>query len=181
MSTVQKNIHKVFAAPHLCPYWIPPALGMLKMNCAVSFDRQHDRTGIGVLVRDADGEVIGCCSQRLDFNMSVKAANLLAVQKGIRFGVDFGFLLCAIELDNVDVIDWINKGSHLDSEFGAVILELNKLTEGPQGLMFRFIPKSANMAALGLSSIAFDIYDDTFWLDEFPICIDRVIDSEKPS
>ncbi|KAK0572530.1 hypothetical protein LWI29_033001 [Acer saccharum] len=53
------------------------------------FLRKGERTGIGVVVRDSDGEVLACCAQRLKTNMSIKAANLLAIQKGIHFGVDW--------------------------------------------------------------------------------------------
>ncbi|KAK0570711.1 hypothetical protein LWI29_005339 [Acer saccharum] len=117
------------------------------MNCATAFDRQNERTGIGVVVRDSDGEVLACCSQRLETTMSIKAANLLAIQKGIQFGVDCGFLLFVFELDDAEVIDWIKSGSHLDSKFGAILMEIKKLFDGPHGQLFRYVTKPANKAA----------------------------------
>ncbi|KAK1592157.1 hypothetical protein Q3G72_020380 [Acer saccharum] len=176
----QVNIQKVYASPHLCPYWIPPEVGKFKMNCAAAVDIHHERTGIGVVIRDADGEVLACCSQRLETNMSNKAAKLIAIQKGIQFGVDCGFPSCVAELDDAEVIDWIVSGSLLDSEFGAVLVELKNLADGPIGQLFRYVTKSANKAAHGLSRYAMGIMEDTYWLEEFPMCIGRVIDSDKP-
>ncbi|KAK1578967.1 hypothetical protein Q3G72_034596 [Acer saccharum] len=180
LCNAQDKNKKIFDVPHLCSYWIPPVLGKLKMNCVATFDRMRERTGIGVMIRDSDGEVLACCSQRMETNMSTKLANLLAIQKGIQFGVDCGFLLSVIKLDNAVVIDWINNGSHVDSKFGTILMEINKLTDGPQGLLFRYVTKPANKAAQGLSKNALGISADTFWLEEFPSCIDRVIGSEKP-
>ncbi|KAK1575212.1 hypothetical protein Q3G72_003516 [Acer saccharum] len=136
LCNAQDKNKKIFDVPHLCSYWISPVLGKLKMNCVATFDRIRERTGIGVVIRDSDGEVLACCSQRMETNMSTKLANLLAIQKGIQFGVDYGFLLSVIKLDNAIVIDWINNGSHVDSKFGTILMEINKLTDGPQGLLF---------------------------------------------
>ncbi|KAK1586457.1 hypothetical protein Q3G72_002787 [Acer saccharum] len=180
MSKGQVNNQKNFNAPHLCSYWIPPAVGKLKMNCAAAFDRQCGRTGIGVVVRDSEGEVLGCCSQNLETIMSSKAAHLLAIQKGIQFGVHCGFLIFVLEVDDAEVIDWINSGSHLDSEFGAILQEITILTEGPDGQLFRYTTKTSNKAAQGLSNYALGITEDMYWLEEFPICIARVFESEKP-
>ncbi|KAK0603449.1 hypothetical protein LWI29_005086 [Acer saccharum] len=145
-----------------------------------AFDRQCGRTGIGVVVRDSEGEVLGCCSQNLETIMSSKAAHLLAIQKGIQFWVDCGFLIFVLEVDDAKVIDWINSGSHLDSEFGAILQEITILTEGPDGQLFRYTTKTSNKTAQGLSNYALGITEDMYWLEEFPICIARVIESEKP-
>ncbi|KAK1559789.1 hypothetical protein Q3G72_018268 [Acer saccharum] len=150
------------------------------MNCAAAVDIHHARTGIGVVIRDADGAVLACCSQRMETKMSNKAAKLLAIQKGIQFGMDCGFPSCVAELDDAEVIDWIVSGSLLDSEFGAVLEELKNLADGPIGQLFRYVTKSANKAAHGLSRFAMGIMEDTYWLEEFPMCIGRVIDSDKP-
>ncbi|KAI9153574.1 hypothetical protein LWI28_013317 [Acer negundo] len=150
------------------------------MNCATAFDRQMENTGIGVLVKDSEGEVLGCCSQTLETILSMNVAHHLTIQKGIQFGVDYGFLLNVFEMDDAKVIDWINNGSHSDSEFGAILMEITSLTEATHGQLFRNTSKSANKATQVLSNYALGLTHDEFWLEDFPICIDRVIASEKP-
>ncbi|KAK4833879.1 hypothetical protein QYF36_012773 [Acer negundo] len=99
-SKVQVKYHQIFSAPPLCSYWILPKMGQLKMNCATAFDRQMENTGIGVLVKDSEGEVLGCCSQTLETILSMNVAHHLTIQKGIQFGVDYGFLLNVFEMDD---------------------------------------------------------------------------------
>ncbi|KAK0574278.1 hypothetical protein LWI29_020929 [Acer saccharum] len=176
----QGKKHLISTGPLCVVNWIPPDRGKFKMNCAVSVNSRSKRIGIGVIVKDSDGEVLACYSQRVEANMSNKEANLIAILKGLHFGVDCGLSPQVIELDDKDVIDWINSGSHVDSAFGAILMDINMLMEDMDGLVFQYVSKLANKAAQGLSDIAFNISEDTFWMEEFPICICRVIDSEKP-
>ncbi|KAI9195452.1 hypothetical protein LWI28_014966 [Acer negundo] len=152
----------------------------MMVYCAAALTDRGREPVLGVLVRDSDGEVLGCCSQTLETILSIKAAHLLAFQKGIQFEVDCGFLLNVFEMDDAEVIDWINSGSHLDSEVGVILMEITSLTEVTHGQLFRNTSKSANKAAQVLSNYALGLTHDEFWLEDFSICIDKVIASEKP-
>ncbi|KAK0571841.1 hypothetical protein LWI29_022474 [Acer saccharum] len=174
----KKHIH--FASPLCAVNWIPPDRGKFKMNCAFSINSRHERIGIGVIVRDCAGEVLACCSQRLEAKLGNKEANLMAIFKGLLFGIDCGLSPQVIELDDKEVVGWINSGSHVDSAFGAILMEIKMLMEDMDGLLVQYVPKLANKAAQGLSEVAFSMLEDMFWLEEFPICICTVIDSEKP-
>ncbi|KAK4841541.1 hypothetical protein QYF36_006108 [Acer negundo] len=70
---------------------------------------------------------------KLEANMSYKAANLIAIHKGLQFGIDCGLSPHVIELDDKKVIAWVNSGSHFDSTFGAILMDINMPMEDMDG------------------------------------------------
>ncbi|KAK3198693.1 hypothetical protein Dsin_022108 [Dipteronia sinensis] len=158
---------------------MPPVLRGIKMNCAVAFGRQGEKVGIGVTVRDSTGEVLACCSQSFGPNINTTTSKLVALQRGLQFGVDYGLFPSVLEMDDVHLIDWVNSGNHFDSEFGAILRDILQLPVCFQGLLFCHVLASANKAAKGLANYVFGGADDTFWMEEYPNCISDVIGVEK--
>ncbi|KAK1553043.1 hypothetical protein Q3G72_027753 [Acer saccharum] len=68
----QGKKHLISTGPLCVVNWIQPDRGKFKMNCAVSVNSRSERIGIGVIVKDSDGEVLACYSQRVEANMSNK-------------------------------------------------------------------------------------------------------------
>ncbi|KAK2663494.1 hypothetical protein Ddye_002068 [Dipteronia dyeriana] len=61
--------------------WQPPEKGFYKVNCVALVDRVGGRTGIGVVIRDEDCNVLASCAQNLVANLNCKAAKLTAILK----------------------------------------------------------------------------------------------------
>ncbi|KAK4835326.1 hypothetical protein QYF36_008360 [Acer negundo] len=144
--------------------WIPPANGQLKMNCAAKVDKVGVRVGIGVVIRDFKEDVLACCSHTFQANYSAKTATLVSILKGLQFDNDCGFSPDAIEVDNEEVIKLIKNGLHKDSEFGAIIDDILKLTFTAENRMFRSIHRLANKAAYALALYSYNLAIDAFWL-----------------
>ncbi|KAK3228275.1 hypothetical protein Dsin_008137 [Dipteronia sinensis] len=56
---------------------------------------------------------------------------------------------------------------------------LKYVKTGP-GLTINYVPRAANLAAHGLAKNALIISEDTFWMEEYPNCINRVVEADKP-
>ncbi|KAK1583175.1 hypothetical protein Q3G72_021588 [Acer saccharum] len=75
---------------------VPPALGLYKINTNASLDSRKNRMGVGVIIRDPSGEVLGAFAQHLDACFVPSVAAALALLRGIDFDIHSGLLLAVI-------------------------------------------------------------------------------------
>ncbi|KAK3223069.1 hypothetical protein Dsin_010094 [Dipteronia sinensis] len=76
-------------------------------------------------------------------------------------GLVYVLLLETQKMDDVNLIDWVNSSPHIDSEFGAILMDILKPSDCFQGLLFRHVPKLANKAAKGLANYALGSVEGT--------------------
>ncbi|KAK1580812.1 hypothetical protein Q3G72_000348 [Acer saccharum] len=134
---------------------------------------------IGAIIKDSEGKVLACCSQAIVANYIVKTANLMAILTGLQFAIDCGLPPDVTKINDADVVNWISNGLHRDSDFWAILLDIRKLPDCLENRLPHQVSISANKAALGLAKHSLNIVEDAFWLEEFPICINSVIESDK--
>ncbi|KAK0603417.1 hypothetical protein LWI29_004743 [Acer saccharum] len=87
--------------------WQPPSSGLYKLNTDASLDSTSQRIGLGMVIRDQEGFVMGSSAQRVDVNFSPKVAEALAILRGLIFAVDTRLLLVSVKSDVLEVMLWI--------------------------------------------------------------------------
>ncbi|KAK2645175.1 hypothetical protein Ddye_020370 [Dipteronia dyeriana] len=122
---------------------------------------------------------MACCSQRIEANVNKKVANLIAIKRGILFGIDCGLYPHKIESNDSDVVNWINRVVYRDSDFGTILLDIDDLRAGEFSYNFDSISTQANRSALRLAKYALDAVEDSYWMKEYPICIGSFVEAEK--
>ncbi|KAK2661952.1 hypothetical protein Ddye_000526 [Dipteronia dyeriana] len=113
-------------------------------------------------------------------NFPSTIANLVAIQKGLRFGIECGLTPDVIEVNEAEVVKWINNGLHYDSEVGLILMDIKTLTDSQKKMMFRQIATSANKSAFGLAKFSLNNLEDSFLDEEFPYCVSRCIQADMP-
>ncbi|KAK0580217.1 hypothetical protein LWI29_038159 [Acer saccharum] len=104
-------------------------------------------------------------------------ANVMAIQRGVQFGVDCGLNPNMIESDEATVVKWINLGLFRDSDFGTILSDIDVLRTTFSGMRFCHIP---TQVALSLAKYVLCSTDDRFWMEDYPACIRSIIVAEKP-
>ncbi len=79
--------------------WVPPAIGRYKVNFDGAIFSNTKEAGLGVIIRNAQGEVIGSLCQRVPFPHSVEAMEASAARCAIQFAKDLGFMVIDLEGD----------------------------------------------------------------------------------
>ncbi|KAK3220460.1 hypothetical protein Dsin_014430 [Dipteronia sinensis] len=151
-----------------------------KLNCAAISDGRGTKIMIGAIIRDSMGEVMACCSQTVMANYPTKIATLVAIQKGLQFGTECGLIPDVVEVNEAEVVKWINNDLHRDSEVGSILLDIKKQIEGRKRMKFRQIAGSANKVAHVLANYSLNSMEDVFWMEEFPDCIGSLIQADRP-
>lgn len=64
--------------------WQPPEHGIIKLNCDGAFGKELRDAGFGVIVRNADGKLVGCWGGSLK-GFYAKAIKVVAVLEGLKF------------------------------------------------------------------------------------------------
>ncbi|PON79574.1 hypothetical protein TorRG33x02_235290, partial [Trema orientale] len=108
------------------PRWKPPDAGLLKLNTDAAFSLELNTIGIGIVVRDFRGQVLGCASISLAKASSPFVAELLAFKEGQRFAINNGFQIGIAEFDASNVIKAILSNSIAGIE-EPIVSDIKKL------------------------------------------------------
>ena len=65
--------------------WMPPDLGVYKLNFDDAIFEDSTRAGLGVVVRDVEGMIITAMCQNIQFPSSVDLVEALSAQRAILF------------------------------------------------------------------------------------------------
>ncbi|XP_020266771.1 uncharacterized protein LOC109842286 [Asparagus officinalis] len=88
--------------------WYPPAPGLLKLNTDTAVPLEGDIIGLGGVIRDHYGHVIGCYSMVIRGPMFVDHAELLAVLEGIRFVRRMNWRISVVKIDSLKVVSLVD-------------------------------------------------------------------------
>ncbi|KAK3231660.1 hypothetical protein Dsin_003541 [Dipteronia sinensis] len=97
---------------------------------------------------------------------------------GCLLAIDSGLNPVIVESDAAVVVKWINGGDILYSEIGVIISDIKNLLQQIHCAAVTFVPRSANQVAHCLAKYALSCNEDRYWLEEVPICVDKLVVAE---
>lgn len=128
--------------------WFPPCPGFYKINCDTAIDSNKARVGIGIVIRDSIGFIMASSSQVIAAAFNAQVAEAMAIRRAIMFSNDCCLFPCVLESDVEVFVNWIKKGSHLDSAGGVILSDISSLSIEGNGLSISFVPHQANQVTL---------------------------------
>ncbi|TXG52776.1 hypothetical protein EZV62_021945 [Acer yangbiense] len=159
--------------------WLPPVEKVYKANYAALVDRVGGWIGIGVVIRDSNGDVLTSYAQTLLVNLNSKSANLAAMLKNVHFSVDCGLAMCIFETNEALVMKWINESQCNFSKNGVLLDDIRSLSSNMRNVKFVHTSKKANGVAQILAKHALEISKNTFWMEDFLSCINALVLANK--
>ncbi|PON64686.1 Ribonuclease H-like domain containing protein [Trema orientale] len=134
--------------------WKAPTMGQLKLNVDAAVKCSSDFIGIGVVVRDCNGIVLGASSLKFAGHLSPFLAECVAVREGIKFAINHGLSPGVIETDAQNVVLALQEKTFNALE-GPVVRDISRLLERLGNASCRFTCRSCNAAAHSLAQFAF--------------------------
>ncbi|KAE8659133.1 Mannose-P-dolichol utilization defect 1 protein [Hibiscus syriacus] len=130
--------------------WSPPPEGFLKVNVDGAMVKDWDKGGIGGLIRDGSGLVLGSFSEKVGGGPPL-LAELLAIKRGLilieEVEIDFyskqRFIL---ESDSSNALKWINNPILSSTLFQSLVTDIASTVE-MKGIITRHISRAANWEA----------------------------------
>ncbi|KAL5827457.1 hypothetical protein ACOSQ4_019254 [Xanthoceras sorbifolium] len=160
--------------------WFPPPLGIYKINSDAAINSVDFCIGLGFVVRDAEGFVLAAGAQPLQFCVSPLVAEAMAILRGIQFASEMGISPIMVESDSLSVINIITSHAFPLSDVGVVISDIYRSIEALNDFKIIFASRQANSVAHGLAKLALSLSDASFWLEDYPPCIENLVLGNYP-
>ena len=155
-------------------HWTPPFSGFYKLNVDAAGPVEGDKWGIGVVVRDYEGVVVGASSWQVSSLPDSEVAEALAMRKGLEFAKDMSFLNLIAESDASNVVLALNAHQQSSNYVDSIIRDCISFKGSFRSLNFLHVRREANQAAHYLAKYALKNLD-CIWIEETPPCISAVL------
>ena len=136
----------------------PPRNEFLKINYDGATFLKENKSGIGVVIRDGDGEVIASCSKLLHQAYSSREVEAMAAVTALSLALDIGVQQAILEGDSLEVFEAQRMTVSL-APFGLFIDEVKSLSSQFVKLLYSHTLREGNSLAHGLAKYAIGIPD----------------------
>jgi ribonuclease HI len=128
-------------------HWKPPAEGVIKINTDASFQEQEMTGGIGLVVRDHQGNLVR--GQALWYGHAESALSMeaLAIREGARLAQERGYVHVVIESDSLMAVNLCNADDQNRSKLRAIVQEIRDITRAFASFSILAVGREANNAA----------------------------------
>ncbi|TXG55030.1 hypothetical protein EZV62_020286 [Acer yangbiense] len=135
---------------------MPPESENFKLNVDAAIDKDRGRVGIGLIIRDCNGEVLASCAQRIDDFCTPMVAEAVAILRGLMFAREVGIWPQVVESDAKAVVDLVNCDGLICSDMDA------------------------DRAAHSIAKLGLHVVSDCVWLQECPPCVTPIVLGDCP-
>ncbi|XP_075650259.1 uncharacterized protein LOC142620844 [Castanea sativa] len=150
--------------------WQPPPLTAYKLNFDAAIFSELDRTEVGAIIQNEQGQVMAAMTASGPKVSSSKEAELLACRRSIEFVMEAGFTKLIIEGDNVNVMRAISSSRINCSLLGYVVDDIRHLVHCLEWARISFTRRGGNKVAHALAQHARNSLDnDVYWMEDSPL------------
>ncbi|KAK9986630.1 hypothetical protein SO802_031581 [Lithocarpus litseifolius] len=127
--------------------WIPPISPSFKINFDGACFKEMGTAGMGVVVRDCSGSVLGALSQRIQLPSSAAIVELLACRRVMLFAKELRITNYTFKGDAKVVLQEIWNKDSTHPEYGHVINDVLSLATDCQFCSFSYVKRVGNIVA----------------------------------
>ena len=153
--------------------------GVYKINWDVGLEEKHNRTGVGVIVRDFSGKVIAARSLTIQTKQEPVIGEAMGAIYAAEFGRDIGVQNVTLEGDSLLVVKALKAATENLSSYGHLIDDTRWLLQRFQTVGVKHVKRNANKAAHGLAREAVKNYGDNIWMEETSPCVVTVHNNDE--
>lgn len=148
--------------------WCPPPVGYYKVNVDAAVHTEQQLTGLGVVIRNPQGQVIVAAVKSTKFQDNVTAAEAEAVKWGLEIALEARLAAVIIETDCIEVANLANSKTSSRKEIVWTISDIHSYKEKFQSLSIQHVPRCCNSCAHSLAKRALRSSETVTWKDNFP-------------
>ena len=148
--------------------WSPPPVGTVKVNFDGAILKDIRKAGIGVIVRDSNGQAIASLSEQTSLPFSPEIAEAMAAARAISFVQDLGFTSFILEGDSVNVINTLNSDEKSLSNYGHVLGSAKSMLVASSCVSFSHVCCAGNCVAHNLAKHVRHVKGFIVWIENIP-------------
>ena len=155
--------------------WVPPDAEMYKVNYDEACFVDEEKAGIGVVVRNDRGQVMGFLAEKIEMPPTVEVLEVMATRRAMIFMEELGFRHAVFEGDFELVVKAL-VGLCLDrSSIGHIIKDCKSLRGVFQTCSFSHVRRQGNGVAHALARRARMSFPLSVWMESVPTDITYLV------
>ncbi|XP_042950360.1 14.7 kDa ribonuclease H-like protein [Carya illinoinensis] len=153
--------------------------GYVKVNWDASMDLKGKRMGIGIMIRDEQGEaMVTVCDQKPNV-IEATVAESIALRKAAEICAELNIQRATFEGDAKIVILVVNGDEDACFNFSPIVEDIRFYFSSRPNWSIQFVPRAKNMAAHSLAKKAIVMEEERVWIEEVLEFIVGVLNSDK--
>ena len=150
------------------PRWHPPNAGSVKTNYDGAMFGESDNAGIGVVIRNCEGQALAAFSEKIAKPPTVEILELLAARRAISFTAESGYDKFVCEGDSESVVNSLRGSGMENSRGGHLIKDIVSLSNSLVSISFAHVRRQGNTVAHALAQRARQNFSSQIWLECVP-------------
>ena len=138
------------------------------MNYDGAIFKEIGAAGLGVVIRDAEGNVIGALSERIPLPLAVATVEALACRRVALFALELCIFDATFEGDSLIVTLALCRGDTNHPEFGLVISDSLFLASSFRSCNFVHVKRLGNLVAHNLARMSKFSNELQVWIESIP-------------
>ncbi|KAL5551374.1 hypothetical protein UlMin_001550 [Ulmus minor] len=154
---------KVVASP-----WQAPKVGFVKVNTDAAWCSNQKKFGLGSVIRDHTGKVLGSAATPVSSSVSVAVAESWALENGASLAKQMGFSAVILESDCLGVTKALDSRTLHDSDLSYIFDSIYEICNEFDMYKFSYTPRTGNQVAHSLAKLALSLEHDQSWPSGIP-------------
>ncbi|KAL5550543.1 hypothetical protein UlMin_000719 [Ulmus minor] len=155
--------------------WQAPICGWVKVNSDAAWCSKQKKFGLGAIIRDSTGKVLGSVATPIFASVSVAVAEAWAMERGAALAKQLGFLTVVLESDCLAVIKALDLRSANVSEINYVFESIYEICNDFNLYKFSHTPRMGNQVAHSLARLALSLESEQIWSTSTPESVNRYV------
>ena len=155
--------------------WIPPSLGLCKINVDGAFSRTKKLAGIGVVIRDHRGQILAALCTKIRAQLGVLEVEAKAYEAGMLLARHLGLMNGALEGDSLIISNALKRVTEPPTSFAAVVEGIHALGSILGVVHYSHVRRNGNQLAHILARQALSLVNDVIWIEETLCCIQQAL------
>ncbi|KAL5568003.1 hypothetical protein UlMin_024578 [Ulmus minor] len=148
--------------------WQAPEVGFVKVNTDAAWCSNKKKFGLGSVIRDYSGKVLGSVAMPISSSVSVAVAESWALEKGASLAKQMGFSAVILESDCLGVTKALDTKIVHDSDLSYVFDSIYEICNGFDMYKFSYTPRTGNQVAHSLARLALSLENVQIWPSGVP-------------
>ena len=149
-------------------HWCPIYQHCYKANYDDVVFKSSNTAGLGVVIRDCQGDILGAMSVRVPLPHSVLEVEAFACRHAVFFAIDLGLHEVIFEVDSAIINQAINSSLSSPALYGHIVDDILHLTLQLRSHKFSQVSRCCNKVADAFAKKARDGLDFKIWVDDVP-------------
>ncbi|XP_030945809.1 uncharacterized protein LOC115970295 [Quercus lobata] len=147
--------------------WIPPPTNSLKINFDGALFKDINKAGLGVVIRNENGQVLTSLSEQIQLPFSSNLVEAIAVARAITFAHGLSLSNYILEGDSDVVINALKRNDESLSSFDHILASAKSLTD-VNCITFSHTHRIGNTVAHNQAKHARHVIGFKVWMEDVP-------------